>query len=173
MSGPRPSIQINKANFRRCVSFSHFGHLLNRISLYGFSMKAYRGFNLPMSVLDLAIAVIHGKISDLMLAARHSIGHNMIQSLLLFVLAGVCEIGGGYLFWLWLREGKSPWLAVIGMVILGVYGVPRCNLLLSDGRMRLTGAFLLCCRFCGARLSIALLPINTIYWEGGLHCWVC
>ena len=47
----------------------------------------------------------------------------MIQSLLLFVLAGVCEIGGGYLFWLWLREGKSPWLAVIGMVILGVYGV--------------------------------------------------
>ena len=47
----------------------------------------------------------------------------MIQSLLLFVLAGVCEIGGGYLFWLWLREGKSPWLAVIGMVSLGIYGV--------------------------------------------------
>jgi small multidrug resistance family-3 protein len=47
----------------------------------------------------------------------------MIQSLLLFVVAGVCEIGGGYLFWLWLREGKSPWLAVIGVVVLGVYGV--------------------------------------------------
>ena len=47
----------------------------------------------------------------------------MIQSLLLFLVAGVCEIGGGYLFWLWLREGKSPWLAVIGVVILGVYGV--------------------------------------------------
>jgi small multidrug resistance family-3 protein len=47
----------------------------------------------------------------------------MIQSLLLFVVAGICEIGGGYLFWLWLREGKSPWLAVIGTVILAVYAV--------------------------------------------------
>lgn len=47
----------------------------------------------------------------------------MIQSLLLFLVAGICEIGGGYLFWLWLREGKSPWLAVIGTVILAVYGV--------------------------------------------------
>jgi small multidrug resistance family-3 protein len=24
----------------------------------------------------------------------------------LFVLAGLCEICGGYLVWLWLREGK-------------------------------------------------------------------
>jgi small multidrug resistance family-3 protein len=47
----------------------------------------------------------------------------IVQSLLLFVLAGIFEIGGGYLFWLWLREGKSIWLALIGMVILGVYGV--------------------------------------------------
>ncbi len=47
----------------------------------------------------------------------------MIQSLLFFVLAGLCEIGGGYLFWLWLREGKSPWVAVIGGVLLVIYGV--------------------------------------------------
>ncbi len=47
----------------------------------------------------------------------------MIQSLFFFVLAGLCEIGGGYLFWLWLREGKSAWLAVIGTVVLAVYGV--------------------------------------------------
>lgn len=25
----------------------------------------------------------------------------------LFVIAGLCEIGGGYLVWLWFREGKS------------------------------------------------------------------
>jgi hypothetical protein len=31
----------------------------------------------------------------------------VLKSLLLFVLAGICEIGGGYLVWLWLREGKS------------------------------------------------------------------
>ena len=29
------------------------------------------------------------------------------RSLSLFVLAGLCEIGGGYLVWLWLREGKG------------------------------------------------------------------
>ncbi|MBD2103053.1 YnfA family protein [Leptolyngbya sp. FACHB-261] len=47
----------------------------------------------------------------------------VVQSLLLFILAGLCEIGGGYLFWLWLREGKSIWLAVIGVVVLGLYGI--------------------------------------------------
>jgi small multidrug resistance family-3 protein len=31
----------------------------------------------------------------------------MVRSLLFFVLAGLCEIGGGYLVWLALREGKS------------------------------------------------------------------
>lgn len=46
----------------------------------------------------------------------------MLQSLLLFILAGLCEIGGGYLVWLSLREGKSLWLALLGVIILGVYG---------------------------------------------------
>lgn len=44
-------------------------------------------------------------------------------SLLYFVLAGLCEIGGGYLIWLWLREGKSVWLAVAGATALVVYGI--------------------------------------------------
>ncbi len=46
----------------------------------------------------------------------------MIQSIALFVLAGLCEIGGGYLVWLSLREGRSLWLALVGVVILGIYG---------------------------------------------------
>jgi small multidrug resistance family-3 protein len=58
----------------------------------------------------------------------------MIQSLLLFLLAGLCEIGGGYLFWLWLREGKSPWLAVIGTVILAIYAVIPTLQIVSFGR---------------------------------------
>ena len=45
------------------------------------------------------------------------------KSLLFFILAGLCEIGGGYLVWHWLREGKSAWLAVAGAVILVLYGV--------------------------------------------------
>lgn len=30
-----------------------------------------------------------------------------IKSIFYFLLAGVFEIGGGYLIWLWLRQGKS------------------------------------------------------------------
>lgn len=30
-----------------------------------------------------------------------------LQSIGLFVAAGLCEIGGGYLVWLWLREERS------------------------------------------------------------------
>ena len=29
-----------------------------------------------------------------------------------FILAGLCEIGGGYLVWLWLKEEKSIWYGV-------------------------------------------------------------
>lgn len=40
-----------------------------------------------------------------------------------FLLAGLCEIGGGYLIWLWLRENKSPLLGLLGAVVLVLYGV--------------------------------------------------
>ena len=45
------------------------------------------------------------------------------RSLFYFVLAGLFEIGGGYLVWLWLREGKSIWYALIGAPILILYGI--------------------------------------------------
>jgi small multidrug resistance family-3 protein len=47
----------------------------------------------------------------------------VIASLALFVLAGLAEIGGGYLVWLWLREGRSALLGALGGVVLFVYGV--------------------------------------------------
>ena len=45
------------------------------------------------------------------------------RSLLFFFLAGLCEIAGGYLVWLWLREGRSMWLAAFGAVLLVLYGI--------------------------------------------------
>lgn len=46
-----------------------------------------------------------------------------IKSISYFILAGLCEIGGGYLVWTWLREHKSIWYAVAGAIILVIYGV--------------------------------------------------
>ena len=46
-----------------------------------------------------------------------------IKSILYFILAGLFEIGGGYLIWLWLREGKPISYAVTGGIILFLYGV--------------------------------------------------
>ena len=46
-----------------------------------------------------------------------------IKSIFYFVLAGLFEIGGGYLVWLWLRGGKPIWYAVAGGIILFFYGV--------------------------------------------------
>lgn len=45
------------------------------------------------------------------------------KSLFYFILAGLCEIGGGYLIWLWLRQDKSFWLGLLGAVLLTVYGI--------------------------------------------------
>src|SRR4030067_531558 len=47
----------------------------------------------------------------------------IVKSLFYFVLAGLCEIGGGYLVWLWPREGKSISLVFVGAVVLILYGI--------------------------------------------------
>ena len=46
-----------------------------------------------------------------------------IKSVLYFILAGLCEIGGGYLIWLWLRDSGSFWIAILGGIILVLYGI--------------------------------------------------
>ena len=47
----------------------------------------------------------------------------IIKSLLIFLLAGICEIGGGYLVWLWLKEDKPLWIGLLGGLTLALYGV--------------------------------------------------
>lgn len=47
----------------------------------------------------------------------------LAKSILFFITAGLCEIAGGYLVWLWIREGRSIWYAVLGAVLLVLYGV--------------------------------------------------
>jgi small multidrug resistance family-3 protein len=45
------------------------------------------------------------------------------QSITLFVVAGLCEIGGGYLVWQWWRNGASGLVGLAGGVALLAYGI--------------------------------------------------
>ena len=58
-----------------------------------------------------------------------------LRSLGYFLLAGLFEIGGGYLIWLWLKEGKSIAYALFGAVILVLYGVIPTLQLANFGRV--------------------------------------
>ncbi|KAF6246490.1 YnfA family protein [Nitrosopumilus sp. b3] len=44
-------------------------------------------------------------------------------SVLLFFLAGLCEIGGGYLVWLWMHEDFGFVLGAVGGFVLFLYGI--------------------------------------------------
>lgn len=46
-----------------------------------------------------------------------------IKSIFYFIVAGVFEIGGGYLVWLWLRDGKSFLFGIAGAIALIAYGI--------------------------------------------------
>ncbi|MBD8028023.1 YnfA family protein [Ureibacillus sp. Re31] len=46
-----------------------------------------------------------------------------MYAIVLFVLAGLAEIGGGYLIWLWLREGRTIYWGIFGGIALVLYGM--------------------------------------------------
>jgi len=47
----------------------------------------------------------------------------VLKSISLFIAAGLCEIGGGYLVWLSIKGNKSIWYAIVGAIVLVLYGV--------------------------------------------------
>ena len=52
----------------------------------------------------------------------HHEGVTIPKTILLFVLAAVAEIGGAWLVWQSVREGRDWWWAGLGVVALGIYG---------------------------------------------------
>ena len=46
-----------------------------------------------------------------------------LRSIILFIMAGLTEIAGGYFIWIWLRDGAGVIWGVIGGSILIAYGV--------------------------------------------------
>jgi len=45
------------------------------------------------------------------------------KSFALFVIAALCEIGGGWLVWQWLREGRGLFWGLAGGLVLILYGI--------------------------------------------------
>lgn len=104
----------------------------------------------------------------------------LIKSWGYFLLAGLLEIGGGYLIWLWLREGKPFWVALGGAVLLLGYGIVPTLQPASFGRVYAAygGVFIVLSILWGWRIDgvkpdrfdlfgalIALVGIGVImYW---------
>lgn len=51
-----------------------------------------------------------------------TIATTVLRIAALFVLAALAEIGGAWLIWQTVREGKAWWFAVLGVLALGAYG---------------------------------------------------
>ena len=60
------------------------------------------------------------KISELSMLPKTK---KIVTTIFFFFLAGLLEIGGGYLVWLWLRESYSWLIGVIGGLVLFLYGI--------------------------------------------------
>ena len=48
---------------------------------------------------------------------------DVVRAVALFAVAGLAEIGGGYLVWRWLRSGAALWVGLVGALALILYGV--------------------------------------------------
>lgn len=98
------------------------------------------------------------------------------KSLAYFILAGVCEIGGGYLIWLWLRQGSSAWLGLLGGLVLFLYGVIPTLQPANFGRVYAAygGVFILLAMLWGWQID-GVKP-DRFDWLGGgialLGVWV-
>jgi small multidrug resistance family-3 protein len=48
---------------------------------------------------------------------------SIVVPFILFIIAAIAEIGGGYLVWLWLRKKKTYLLGIVGGIIMFLYGI--------------------------------------------------
>src|SRR5215216_7689177 len=89
----------------------------------------------------------------------------------LFVLAGLCEIGGGYLVWGWVREHKPLAWALIGALVIAAYGVVAALQPISEfGRVYAAygGVFIALALAWG----VGVVGFRPVRWDllGALNC---
>ncbi|MDA8210309.1 MAG: YnfA family protein [Clostridia bacterium] len=93
----------------------------------------------------------------------------MLKSAVLFLLAGLAEIGGGYLVWLYLREKKSVILGIAGALVLALYGIiPTLQVYPQFGRVYAAygGIFIVLSLFWG--WGVDRKKPDLFDWLGGL-----
>jgi Uncharacterised BCR, YnfA/UPF0060 family len=74
----------------------------------------------------------------------------VLKSIFLFLVAGLFEIGGGYLVWQWWRNGAGFLIGAVGGLVLILYGIVPTYQPEQFGRvMPPTAAGLSCCQSSG------------------------
>ena len=64
------------------------------------------------------------------------------RAILIFIIAGILEIGGGYMIWMWLRKGYSVGYGLVGAVVLAGCAIVTTFQSSSFGRVSATyGAY--------------------------------
>ncbi|MBS4193069.1 YnfA family protein [Bacillus sp. FJAT-49705] len=97
----------------------------------------------------------------------------MIYTIMIFIFAGIAEIGGGYLVWLWLREGKPYWYGIIGGIILVLYGIiPTLQNFPTFGRVYAAygGVFIILSVLWG--WGVDKKTPDTFDWIGAVICLI-
>jgi small multidrug resistance family-3 protein len=65
-----------------------------------------------------------------------------LKAVFIFVVAGILEIGGGYLIWMWLRKGWALGYGILGALIITACAIVTTFQPSSFGRVSATyGAF--------------------------------
>jgi len=87
------------------------------------------------------------------------------RSVALFIAAGLCEIGGGWLVWQWLREGKGGAWGLCGAIVLILYGISLpFSLPILGASTQPMGEFLLSSPCSGAGGWTATFQIVSTSW---------
>jgi len=97
----------------------------------------------------------------------------MVNAIALFIMAGLAEIGGGYLIWLWLRENRPFWFGLVGGVILVLYGIiPTLQKFPNFGRVYAAygGIFIIMAMLWG--WGIDKKPPDSYDWIGAVICLI-
>ena len=84
----------------------------------------------------------------------------VLKGAALFILAGLAEIGGGWLVWQAVREGKPRWWAAAGSLMLVAYGfIPTLQPLPDFGRLyAVYGGMFIAMSYCWGYIFDGMKP---------------